>query len=83
VRGLPLSQESGDGGQAFHVQTVRRNPAGRGHVTGSATLQSFLSSMLRMLLLSLQSPFQGRPSLTWQVEKQGCFLKKVSGQRKS
>lgn len=31
---------------AFHVKTVRRNPANVGAVTGSATYASFLSSML-------------------------------------
>lgn len=43
VHGLPNE----DTGHAFHVHTVRRNPSARGHVTGSATLASFLSSMLR------------------------------------
>lgn len=33
-------------GTAFHVKTVRRNPANLGVVTGSATYASFLSSML-------------------------------------
>ncbi len=32
--------------RAFHVKTVRRNPATFGAVTGSATYASFLSSML-------------------------------------
>ena len=33
-------------GTAFHVHTVRKNPATVGHVTGSATYNSFLSSVL-------------------------------------
>ncbi|XP_048252420.1 putative L-aspartate dehydrogenase isoform X2 [Haliotis rufescens] len=33
-------------GSAFHCKTVRSNPATAGHVTGSATYASFLSSML-------------------------------------
>ncbi|XP_005090933.1 putative L-aspartate dehydrogenase [Aplysia californica] len=33
-------------GRAFHVKTVRSNPANFGAVTGSATYASFLSSML-------------------------------------
>ncbi|XP_033748497.1 putative L-aspartate dehydrogenase [Pecten maximus] len=35
-----------DNDTAFHVKTVRRNPASIGAVTGSATYASFLSSML-------------------------------------
>ncbi|OWF44312.1 putative L-aspartate dehydrogenase [Mizuhopecten yessoensis] len=35
-----------DNDTAFHIKTVRRNPANRGVVTGSATYGSFLSSML-------------------------------------
>ncbi|XP_060075992.1 aspartate dehydrogenase domain-containing protein-like isoform X1 [Ylistrum balloti] len=35
-----------DNDTAFHVKTVRRNPAKVGAVTGSATYASFLSSML-------------------------------------
>jgi len=53
VRGLP-SKETG---HAFNVHTVRRNPSARGHVTGSATLQSFLSSILRKFRLTLCSFF--------------------------
>ncbi|WAR01428.1 ASPD-like protein [Mya arenaria] len=34
-------------GTAFHCQTVRRNPAKIGQVTGSATYASFLSSVVR------------------------------------
>ena len=39
---------SGDmaSGKAFHVKTVRKNPAKSGAVTGSATYASFFSSML-------------------------------------
>ena len=33
-------------GNAFHVKTVRKNPAKTGAVTGSATYASFFSSML-------------------------------------
>ena len=33
-------------GKAFHVKTVRKNPAKSGAVTGSATYASFFSSML-------------------------------------
>jgi len=34
-------------GPSLTVDTTRRNPATRGRVTGSATLNSFLSSVLR------------------------------------
>ena len=34
-------------GNQFHVKTVRSNPADPGAVTGSATYNSFLSSILR------------------------------------
>jgi hypothetical protein len=37
----------GPGGNRFTSHTVRRNPASRGAVTGSATYGSFLSSLLR------------------------------------
>lgn len=43
VHGVP----NADSGHAFHVHTARHNPAALRHVTGSATLASFLSSMLR------------------------------------
>ena len=33
-------------GKAFHVKTVRRNPAAVGAVTGTATYASFLSSLI-------------------------------------
>ena len=35
------------GGRDFTVETVRRNPADPGAVTGSATYASFYSSLLR------------------------------------
>ena len=38
---------TGNDGRAFHVHTVRKNPAAVGHVTGSATYASFFSSMLQ------------------------------------
>ena len=41
-----------EAGKAFHVHTTRKNPSKVGHVTGSATLTSFLASMLRKTLLS-------------------------------
>ena len=34
-------------GRDFEVQTIRKNPADPGAVTGSATYGSFLSSMVR------------------------------------
>lgn len=43
VHGVPVK----DSGHSFHVHTVRRNPSVSGQITGSATLASFLSSMLR------------------------------------
>ena len=36
----------GEPGNEFSVQTIRRNPAATGAVTGSATYASFLSSLL-------------------------------------
>jgi len=43
VHGVPNK----DTGHSFHVHTVRRNPSVSGQVTGTATLASFLSSVLR------------------------------------
>ena len=40
-------------GRAFHVHTLRKNPADLNRVTGSATYASFLSSMLGMCSMSL------------------------------
>ena len=37
--------------KAFHVSTVRKNPAAVGAVTGSATYASFLSSLLGELFV--------------------------------
>ena len=45
VRGKPNAET----GAALHIHTVRRNPSSLGRVTGSATLASFVSSMLRRL----------------------------------
>jgi len=47
VHGTP-NEDTGD---SLHVHTVRRNPSARGRVTGSATLASFLSSVLRKFQL--------------------------------
>lgn len=38
-------------GNAFHVQTLRKNPAQIGAVTGSATLLTFFASLQRMYTL--------------------------------
>ena len=38
----------GPGGESFTLKTVRNNPAAIGAVTGSATLASFLSSLVRV-----------------------------------
>ena len=48
-------------GRDFTVETVRRNPADPGAVTGSATYASFYSSLLRAILLraSRESPDGG------------------------
>ena len=51
VQGVPNDNT----GQSLRVHTVRRNPSARGQVTGSATLASFLSSMLRKFRLAFSS----------------------------
>jgi len=51
VQGVPSDNTR----QSLEVHTVRRNPSARGQVTGSATLASFLSSMLRKFHLAFSS----------------------------
>lgn len=43
-------------GKAFHVQTIRRNPAHVGSVTGSATRLAFLASLQRKLFQLILLP---------------------------
>ena len=45
---------------AFHCQSVRRNPAQVGHVTGSATYASFLSSVVGKANTSCLFPLSKR-----------------------
>ena len=46
-------------GKAFHVKTVRKNPAKSGAVTGSATYASFFSSMLGKIKKNLKFLYFG------------------------